>query len=297
VVITAAAFGLLAVAGASLDLVQILLVILVTQVVLTVATLPPVRTYYAVRPAHDLPFRQLVQEGLPFLGFDLGNFVLARSDIWIAAAVLVTASERAGYGAASTLASQLVLPMVIPMLVASPIVRSLWVERRTAELTNLVRGVASLASIVALVAFGLLAVFGSQVLGFIYGAEFSSASGWLAILMVGSFVVVYTGASGHVHIMCVGPRQACAVNLLWAAIGVVAMWTGASLWGATGLAVTSTATIAGLNITQVVLVWRQTGIMTLPTLRPGPAIRSLRGEREALNALEGATPEVPIDSR
>jgi O-antigen/teichoic acid export membrane protein len=183
------------------------------------------------------------------------------------------------------------------MLVASPIVRSLWVERRTAELTNLVRGVASLASIVALVAFGLLAVFGSQVLGFIYGAEFSSASGWLAILMVGSFVVVYTGASGHVHIMCVGPRQACAVNLLWAAIGVVAMWTGASLWGATGLAVTSTATIAGLNITQVVLVWRQTGIMTLPTLRPGPAIRSLRGERDALNALEGATPEVPIDSR
>ena len=82
--------------------------------------------------------------------------------------------------------------------------------------------------------------------------------------------------------MCVGPRQACVVNLIWAGIGVVAMWTGASLFGATGLAVASTATIAGLNITQVVLVWRQTGIMTLPTLRPGPAIRSLRGERDAL---------------
>jgi len=249
-----------------------------------VATLPPLRTYYAVRPAHDLPFRQLVGEGLPFLGFDLGNFVLARSDIWIAAAVLVTAADRAGYGAASTLASQLVLPMVIPMLVASPIVRSLWVEHRTAELSNLVRGVASLASAVAFVAFGALAVFGAQVLGFIYGDDFSSASGWLAILMVGSFVVVYTGASGHVHVMCVGPRQACVVNLIWAGIGVVLMWTSASLFGATGLAVASTATIAGLNITQVILVWRQTGIMTLPTLRPGPAIRSLRGERDALSA-------------
>src|SRR4029078_194060 len=103
----------------------------------------------------------------PSPGSAVAAVAVAPADVWVAAAVLVTASERAGYGAASTLASQLVLPMVIPMLVAARIVRPLWWERRTDERTTLVRGVASLASIVALVAFGALAVFGSQVLGFI----------------------------------------------------------------------------------------------------------------------------------
>jgi O-antigen/teichoic acid export membrane protein len=159
------------------------------------------------------------------------------------------------------------LPAVFLGVIVSPIVRTLWVERRTEELDAMLRTVATVATALCAAGAVVLAVGAGPILRTVYLPTFGRAATAMSILAIGSVAGVVSGLSGESLVMCVSLRLAAVVHGAWAVVAMGMLWVGVHYGGLVGLAAASSAATVGISITQVLIVWRRTGIVTLPVLR------------------------------
>jgi O-antigen/teichoic acid export membrane protein len=125
-----------------------------------------------------------------------------------------------------------------------------------------IRGAATAAAIPSLVAIAVLAMFPSQVLTLVLGSAYAGAAPALVVMSIGQVVLVLSGNPQHVLAMTGRHRMVLVVNLLSAAILILAGAVGAMVWGPVGLAGASATSLAVQNGLLWVLARRELGIWT-----------------------------------
>jgi O-antigen/teichoic acid export membrane protein len=187
--------------------------------------------------------------------------------LWIVAAFLV-AEEVALYGAAWRLVNLVILPLMLMNMSVQPVIAELYAITHKRRLQNALRGSATLAGIPALGILVLFIVFGSDILGFVYGKAYRDAAMILVILSVGQIINVWTGSCGQVLALTGHQRALMYITIVTAIISLALAIIAVKFWGLLGVA----AATSGGRVLQNALTWistrKLTGLWTHGTFSP-----------------------------
>lgn len=260
---------------------EFLLILVIINAVLSVPAVLRLQSMWAsrARTTSTLELRALIRGSAPFLASEIGLFVIARGDIWVAARLLGPVRGSV-YGAASVLAVQLMLPLAVANLALAPLASSLAHQGRTLMLESLARLIATVASVATLVGVAAVILAGRQILDITYGSRFAGGQVILLILAIGSVAAVVTGPCQFVLLMSGRQRDVMKVVLGCAGSAGLLLVAGALLDGGVGLAIASSLATVGCNVLLMVETRRSLEVWTLPYFSVG-------GLRQAWGVLQG----------
>src|SRR5262249_2149036 len=143
------------------------------------------------------------------------------------------------------------MPVQMAMLTIVSSIPRLHALKQHAALERLVRGAATAAAIPSLAAITLLMLFPKQLLTLVLGSAYAAAAPVLMVMAVRHIVLILSGNPQHVLTMTGRHRLVLIVNLVSAAVLIVAGYGGARWFGPVGLAAAS----AGSLMVQNGLLW------------------------------------------
>lgn len=206
--------------------------------------------------------RELLSTAVPFLWVAVLSFVMTWTDVLILGRVADRA-EVGAYAIAARIASLVAFFLVAANSVVAPRFAALHAAGRTAELDRLARRAARITALLALPAVLLFTLAPAPVLR-LFGPGFPAAAPALTVLAVGQFVNVATGSVGYLLLMT-GNERLMQHNMAAAAgLNIVLNAVLAPRYGALGAAWATTLSLACLNLTAAVMVYRRLAIWTVP---------------------------------
>lgn len=266
-VVTVVVFAIVAAAG-TLPLRHVVLVIASIVVIMAVLAGALLWTRVNKLPVNGdrLTWRSLLRAGFPLWVTTMTFYVIGQVDLWIVGAML-GAADVALYGAAARLVTTLTMPLLIVNAVLPPVIAELYGRGEMDKLQMTLQRTASLAAIPAVVVMAVLALFGPQVLGLVYGDFYRSAWFVLLILGIGQTVNVFAGSCG-MALMMTGHQDTLMVLSVFSAVLMVglAIFLG-QRWGAIGIAAAAATGTAVQNALMWMEARRKTGLLTHATLR------------------------------
>ncbi|MDX1963153.1 MAG: lipopolysaccharide biosynthesis protein [Pirellulales bacterium] len=198
---------------------------------------------------------------LSFLLLQVLAFLQGEAELWLAFAAWGANSPDLGlYSAARWIIILISLPLTMINQTISPSIVDLRARGNLSELQRLLRGAAFAAGIPSLLALAGICLFPGLTLS-IFG-DYQSAAWPLFILAVGQFFYFWTGSAGITLMMSGHEWTILAINVLSAALLLIAGAWGAAHYGMTGLAVVSSSVTALMNLAQWLAVWRLEGLWT-----------------------------------
>lgn len=178
---------------------------------------------------------------LTFLAFDAVILLRGRTSVVIAGMLIDT--DTAGiYAAAERFAEVVTLGVVSINMFAAPHFASLHAAGRRDELRELIRGSQLIGLLFAIPCALVLALFGRSLLGML-DAGFVSGYPLLLIMVTSVTIGSLAGPAAYVLAMSGGERTTLHGAMLCMVINLVLSFTLATLYGATGLAVTHLVTM------------------------------------------------------
>ena len=181
------------------------------------------------------------------------------------------------YGAASRLMMLVSTPFLIMQGVTPPIIAELYAQGRRAELERTLRAVSTLAGLPAFLMLVVFMLFGTDVMGLVYGPFYRQGALILTILSAGRVVAVICGSSGVTLMMTGHQRALMNLTILTGIASVLGGIVMAPRFGGVGVAA-STASVATVqNILMYVLAKRYTGVRTIAELSVRPFLQFLFG--------------------
>jgi O-antigen/teichoic acid export membrane protein len=228
-----------------------------------------------------------LRAGLPFLLAEILALLIARGDVWVGAWAFDD-DAAALYATASVLAMQLGTPVGLASMAIAPVVSGQWFAGRVTSLEALIRSVLTLATVAMVPVTALMLVFGREILGLLYGADYRGAATVLSILVLGNVVMFMFGIASVVLLMTGAERTAAKVIGAWFVVIAPIAAGAAMLGGPTALAWASASATAGLYTIQAAVSYRRTGMVVAPSARLGASVRALK-----LRAPEGETVRSP----
>lgn len=208
----------------------------------------------------------LLYTALPILVHSLATLLQNQSGIWMLE-TFQPSSEVALYGVAARLVALIAVPLSVVNSVIAPIIPDLFWQGKTGELERILRGLASLSTLPALIALGLFWVAGPFLLGHLFGEFYRSASGLLVILTIGTVFNVMAGSSGLTLVMTGHQKTLMGISIFTGLLTVVAVYFAASQFGAVGVAIVVSANVLLKNILMLIFNKRLTGMWTHATLK------------------------------
>jgi O-antigen/teichoic acid export membrane protein len=264
--LTVPVFGALVILAVPTRVVGLLGVMLIVSLPLTVLALRWLFAELGPRPLDLTPLRALIPSASPFVLIALANFAVARGDVWFAAVGLIP-HQAATYGAASTLAAQLLLPLAIAGEAMAPAVSHLWTVGRVAELERTLRRWATITTVLSAAGGLMVLVAARPLLELIYGHGYGEAAVPFVILSAGAVISTGGGAVGRALAVCVGPAAAARVVAVGSALTVLLLGLGAWIGSPVALSVASSSGMVLTYGAQVLVVRRRIGIWSIPSLR------------------------------
>lgn len=177
---------------------------------------------------------------------------------------LVEPDQVAYYVAATKLASLQVFLLMSINIVASPIFAELYAAKKMTELQKVFSLVTTATFMFAAFIGVILGLFGTEVLGFIFGKEYMLSYPVLLILVLGQSINAFVGPvglimnmTGHDDIVIKVVAGFAIINLILNAILI-------PIYGAFGAAVATASIVGGLNISFSILAMRRLGIVPVP---------------------------------
>ena len=174
----------------------------------------------------------------------------------------VDSDTAANYGVSKTLIALLKSPLLIAELFVGPFIAELCYQKQTARLETLLRGIATLIGLPALLALAVFLFFPEVVIDWTYGANFDGAVPLLQILALGQIVSVFTGCNGQALVMSGYQRELMGCSLFLLVLYLVLAPWAIGNWGAIGGAWLNSALVASLNLIVTVMVKIKVGIWT-----------------------------------
>lgn len=227
----------------------------------------------------DAPSREIFSIAWPLLITNVATYLLGTGIDILVLGGFQPQREVAIYAAASRLMFLVVTPFLVFQGVVAPIVAELAAQGRKRQLERTLRAVATLAGIPAFLALMVFLVFGSSILGFIYGPFYRQGASILFILSMGRLVAVYTGSCA-VTLMMTGHQR--VVMYVTVAFGIASVAGGVALagpFGGVGVAA-ATATFASLqNLFTMYMARRLVGVRTDAHLSLRPLVEFMRKDR------------------
>ncbi|NKB37203.1 MAG: oligosaccharide flippase family protein [Gammaproteobacteria bacterium] len=148
----------------------------------------------------DIQTIQLVKDSFPMLIVGIGAYIGSHSDIWLIS-FFTDSTQVAYYGAAARLVILAGVTLTIANGVLPPFIAELRQSGDHQQLELLLRKVASIAAIPSVLAMLLFIFLSSEILSFVYGAQYEYAGYILVILSFGQLSSVLVGSCGYVLIM------------------------------------------------------------------------------------------------
>jgi O-antigen/teichoic acid export membrane protein len=170
----------------------------------------------------------------------------------------------------------LVMPFHILRGVAPPLIAELHAQGRRRHLERVVRAGTTLAAIPSLVVLFVFVVFGSWVMGTVYGPFYRQGAVLLAILGLGRLALVWTGSSGVALLMTGHHRVMMYLTVSTALATVSAGVVAAAQFGAIGIAITTAAGAILQNVIQLLVAKHYVGVWTHAYLGPRPLLSFFR---------------------
>lgn len=234
-----------------------------------------------VRP----PMLELLNRSYPFLLNALLLMLIARSGLWVLG-FADSHDEVALYGASLQVVALLMFPLLIINLVLPPFISSMYGRpEEHARLQTTIRSVATMAALASVALLLLFAVLGGPLLALVYGSYYAEAAPLLFVLALGQTVNMLTGPHGALLKMTDHQHMLFRINLVFGAITVAGVLLAAPRFGAMGVAMVISSTIAIQNVYVAIVSYRRTGIVCCPYFLPsdlGSLYANLRSLSETL---------------
>jgi O-antigen/teichoic acid export membrane protein len=194
--------------GMSLDLARILLVINVVQLCVNVVGAGIIFRFCSRfdlkhelhHSAQGTNINAIAVLAAPLFASQIALFIATQSDLWLLQA-FGSASAVAYYGAAARLVLFAGLALQIANAVVPPFISQLRATGEIEKMEHMLRFVATLASIPAVIFMVGVCVFSRELLSLVYGVGYEEASSVLIVLSFAQLVNVLTGSCGYVLMM------------------------------------------------------------------------------------------------
>lgn len=223
--------------------------------------------------------RELLTISWPFLVTSIASFALGPGiDLWVVGA-FGTRSEVAVYGAATRLALLLAMPFLVATAVIPPIIAELDASGKRRQLERSVRGVSTVATLLAIPITAVFVFGGSEIMSIIYGPYFASGGAVLAILSLVRVFVVATGSSAPTLAMTGYQRALMIVTVLSAILSVTLEIALGWRYGMVGVAAGTSLALVVQNLVQLFMAHRRVGVWTHTYLTWAPLRAALHSNR------------------
>ncbi|MEN8145205.1 MAG: oligosaccharide flippase family protein [Gemmatimonadota bacterium] len=231
--------------------------------------------------ADAISMGEILRLSFPMLVANVTFFVFGYADIWVAGAFRPEA-DVAVYGAASRLVTLIGMPLVVVNMVVPPLIAELHGQGRTGELQSMLRQMATLSGLPALLVLLLFAAAAGPLLNFVFGEFYLAGTGVLVLLSLGAISNVWAGSCGIALMMTGYERQHMVLTMTVSAATVAMMVAGVQLRGIDGLAAGASLGLILQNVGMLLLVRKHLGIWTHVTVRgiqPATILAALRNQR------------------
>ncbi len=145
-------------------------------------------------------YGELLGHSWPLLINAVTLFLLSQSDLWLVGAY-ASKEDIAVYGAAARLVMLTAISLNIVNMVVPPLIARMHAQNDLARLERLLRSVATLAAIPALIILAMFMLFAAPMMELIYGGQYRYGAVVLIILCIGQIANVLTGSCGYVLVM------------------------------------------------------------------------------------------------
>ena len=183
--------------------------------------------------------------------------------------IWATSEEVGIFGAASRVALLVGFMLTTVNNVLAPKFSELYAKGEMEAMRQTAQRSALLMTVLASPLFVVM-IFGGKWIMIMFGPAFVNGSFVLAILAAGQFVNSLTGSVNYVLIATGNEAIVRNTTLLWATIQIVICFLLIPSQGYLGAAIAMATATAGINLTAAYMVWKQTGIITIPFLRGKP---------------------------
>lgn len=211
--------------------------------------------------------REMVGRNWRFAVNQVAVYLAGTIEIWIAAAVLVSA-DASHYSAAQRLALVLAIAPTSLQVVFAPVASRMLAAGDLRRLEAVLRTGASVSAVVTLALLVPMLVVPGDLLALLFGEPFRGAAPILFLLSAAFVANVFSGQCGTALTMSHQEGAVAAVQSVSVALRVTAGTAAALLTGVLGLAVVSSVISIGVYLTMWWLARRRLGLRTHPTLRP-----------------------------
>jgi len=223
-----------------------------------------IHTYRAYKEEKKFIGHDLIKMALSMLVINAASLV-SMNVPFILLGWLGNANQVGLFSVSSRLAFITIFLLQVTGSTIAPKIAALYESNRLEEIEMMVQKVTK-----GLVLFGILvliffAVFGKFVLS-IWGTEFEDAYQLLLILCLGQFVNLSTGAVGLILVMSGFEKTQSHISISFLFLNLFLSYFLIKYYGALGAAISTTITISGQNITQVIFAKAKVGITTIPWL-------------------------------
>lgn len=202
-----------------------------------------------------------LEEGATLTLANLLSFIVNQSDIWLVAAMFAI-EDAAYYGVASRLVFVISAPVMVANGATRGVIADLWTRQDRNKLERLLRLVASLTVLVAMIPALLFILWGDEVLGILYGSAYQQAAGALAILVVGQLILLAAGPAGTLMILSGYQKQILYFDIISAAIFFLSAYYFGHEFGPVGIAVASALAISIKTILTAIFTKKHLNVRT-----------------------------------
>ena len=195
----------------------------------------------------------------PFWVSNAAMIMLVNAEIWILG-YLRSPEEVAAFGLVARLAILVSFPLLIVNSVLPPLISELHASKDIDKMERMLRGAAGLTTIMSVVLFIVLLIFGEWVSELLFGSYYAGNWDILMILACGWLVHVWAGSGGFVLSMTDNQHTMMRISLVVGSITILlGIWL-TSRYGALGMAIASTTGIIMQNVLMLLFIHKHIGI-------------------------------------
>lgn len=225
-------------------------------------------------PGGSVVAREVFAISLPLWTTSVTAYLLSQAPLWILG-VFRPESEIALYGGALRLVTLVSMPLILVNLVVPPFITELYDRGERVRLERVLRSAATFAGVPAFVVLISFVVFGSSIMGSVYGPDYRLGAPILALLSLGYLINVWTGSCGLTLIMTGFQNTLMGITVVTAILSVVGSYFVVEPFGAQGIAAVVCGTSIAHNLAMWIATRYHTGMWTHATLPNMKDIRAL----------------------
>ena len=206
--------------------------------------------------------KSMLKMAKPLLFVSATSLLLTSVDI-LMLGWLSNASNVGLYTVATRLVLFIAFFLQITNSAVSPKIATFYANKQFTEMTLMVKQVTFWLIVIGVLSLLFFLFFGKPILG-LWGDDFKEAYICLVILCFGQFVNISTGCSGVLLIMTGNEKVFSYISGCFLLLNLVLNYFLILRYDIIGAAIATTITIAGENITRVIVAKQKTGILTIP---------------------------------